>query len=161
MNPMLAEFFLWAYVVMLGVLTGGALFERLVLVSIWASSPPDSVRNWNSDPRNALDPPGRFFKFVTPPVMLLMLIMFYIGFKGADLFRCWLLGSASLVLVVIVSTLVYFAPNMEVLTLRRGEALDSETIVKKTRMWVALQYIRLLLLIAGWLAALQAFRLHG
>ena len=161
MNPMLADIFLWAYAVMLGILTGGALFERLVLVSVWDSSPPDSVRNWNSDPRNALDPPGKFFKFVTPPVMLLMLVMFYIGFKSDYPFRCWLLTSASLVLVVIVSTLTYFAPNMEALTLRHGEGLDSETIVRKTRLWVSLQYIRLFVLILGWLAALQAFRIHG
>ncbi len=155
------DILLWVYVIMLGILTGGALFERLVLVSVWASSPPDSVRNWNSDPRNALDPPRRFFKFVTPPIILLMFVMFYIAFKSENPFRCWLLTSAILTLTVIVSTLVYFAPNMHVLSLRRGEGLDSEAIVKKTRLWVALQYIRLLVLILGWISALQAFRLQG
>ena len=161
MHSILTDILLWAYVVMLGVLTGGALFERLVIVSVWASSPPDSVRNWNSDPRNALDPPRRFFKFVTPPIMLLTLIMFYVAFKSVDPFRCWLLASVILVLVVIISTLAYFATNMHALSLRRGEGLDSETIVKKTRLWVSLQYIRLTILILGWMAALQAFRIHG
>jgi hypothetical protein len=46
------------------------------------------------------------------------------------------------------------------LTERRGEGMDSETIRRKVRAWVAFQYLRLAILFLGWLAALHAFRLE-
>ena len=153
------EIVLWAYVVMVGILTGGALFERAVLVHVWSSDPPDSVRSWNANPKYALDPPRRFFMYVTLPVMILAPWNGIVAWRSTGPERFWLLVSAGLVVFVIATTIAYFAPVMIALTERRGEGMDSETIVRKVRMWVTLQYVRLALLFLGWLAALQALRL--
>jgi Domain of unknown function (DUF1772) len=155
----MSEILLWVYVVMVGVLMGGGLFERAVLVHVWSSDPPDSVRSWNPNPKYALDPPRRFFMYVTLPVMILTPWNAFYAWRSAGPMRFWLLLSAGLVMFVIIITVGYFAPVMISLTERKGEGMDSETIVRKVRTWVTLQYFRLGILLLGWLAALQAFRL--
>ena len=154
------EILLWVYVVMLGVLMGGALFERTVLVHVWSSNPPDSVRSWNPNPKYALDPPRRFFMYVTLPMMILTPWNAFYAWHGVGPAHSWLLLSTGLVAFVILITVGYFAPVMISLTERRGEGMDSETIGRKVRAWVTLQYFRLGILFVGWLAALYAFRLE-
>ena len=156
-----SEIVLWIYVVMVGILMGGALFERAVLVHVWASDPPDSVRSWNANPKYALDPPRRFFMYVTLPVMVLAPCNAYFAFTSDAPWHKWLLISTGLVFFVILITLVYFAPVMIALTEKRGEGMDSETIVKKVRTWVGLQYFRLGILFIGWLAAIQALKVYN
>ena len=156
----MSEILLWAFVVMVGILTGGGLFERAVLVHVWSSDPPDSVRSWNANPKYALDPPRRFFMYVTLPVMVLTPWNAFNAWRSDGPERFWLLLSTGLVVLVIAVTVGYFAPLMLALTERKGEGMDSDTIVRKVRAWVTLQYFRLGILFLGWRAAIQALRLQ-
>lgn len=155
-----SEIMLWAYVVALGVLTGGALFEFRVLVHVWSSAPPASVRAWNPDPSAALDPPKRFFVLVTPSLMLLTPANAWSAWGALGPARPWLLASTALTFAVIVVTLAYFAPTLHALTVRRGEGLSDDVIVRRASAWVRWQYLRLAALIAAWLTALAAFRVR-
>ncbi len=157
----MTEWFLWIYDIMCGLLLGGALFERLVLVSVWASAPPDSVRQWNNHPEYKLDPSGRFFKFVTLPLMLLTPINAWLAWRMGGSVGQWLLISTACVLVVIIATIAYFAPLIIILTYKNGAGLDDEAVRKKTAQWLGWQYLRLAVLAAGWIAGLKALQILG
>ena len=154
----LAQSLLWLYTLLVGTLFGGALFERLVLVSVWSSSPPESVREWNSHPRFKIDPSGRFFKFVTIPLMLLTPANAAVAWTSQAGWRDPLLLSTACLLVVIAATLAYFAPIIIALTYRHGEGMDEATIRRKVGAWVGWQYLRLALLLVGWVAAMRALQ---
>ncbi|MCA1625539.1 MAG: hypothetical protein LC768_14080 [Acidobacteria bacterium] len=39
----IAQIFLWLFVVTLGIMIGGGLYEQLVVMPLWQTAPPDSV----------------------------------------------------------------------------------------------------------------------
>jgi hypothetical protein len=148
---------LWLYVVLVSLVFGGALFERLVLVSAWSSAPPRSIRDWNLNPALKLDP-GRYFRFVTPPLMVLAPVMLYITWSTDGAARTVMLMSTGATIVALIATFAYYLPTLTHITMRQGEGLDDGQLVRKARRWVALQYVRLALVAFAWLTALCAFR---
>lgn len=150
---------LWMYVIFLSMLFGGALFERIVLVAVWSSDLPRSVRDWNGNPRLTIHPTA-FFRQVTPFLIVLTPLEVYFAWTSTGPERSTLLLSTVLLIAVLVATLAYFAPTLARLTLHGGEGMDDGQIVRTARRWVALQYVRLGAVAVAWLASLEALRLY-
>src|SRR5688572_5053125 len=55
------QLFLWLFVISAGVVTGGSIYEMLVVWPLWAGSPPESVMLWKQGPIQ-----GVFFARATP-----------------------------------------------------------------------------------------------
>ena len=72
--------------------------------------------------------------------------------------RHWWLGAALAALADRVLTFFYFVPTM--LKLMREEGLAESQATAVALQWAKLNYVRLAIVLAAWLAALKAFSLR-
>src|SRR5437899_6316649 len=101
----LARIVLWLFVINLGIVFGAGLYEARIVVPLWASSPPESLR-WPDSGR-------KFWAFVTTiPHTLLSLANLVIAWHAQSPRREWWLAAAVVILVERISTFSYFIPTM-------------------------------------------------
>jgi hypothetical protein len=149
-----AKALLWLFVLFLGIAYGAGIYEKRIAVPRWFSSSQGSGPHWNADAARADDTGRRFWVFVTtvPPTLLTFgnLILVW---RSQDPLRGWWLTASVLALGDRIFTFVYFIPTM----LRLMRAEDSPESVATARQWAHLNYVRLTIALAAWLAALKAF----
>ena len=150
-----AQILLWCFVIALGVLIGGAVYETLVITPLWAGSPPESVRGWNADPRYAILP-VKFWGIFTPLVTLLALLALISGWRTTPARRRWLLAAALCFGASVLSTALFFVPTIVELLAQKGAGLSAAEITSKAQQWVAFNWLRLAAVAAAWLASLRA-----
>src|SRR2546425_7494290 len=92
---------LWLFVINLGIVCGAGLYEARIVVPLWASAPPESLRSPDSG--------RRFWAFVTTvPLTLLTLGNLVVGLATHGPRRRWLLAAVSLILIERALTFSYF-----------------------------------------------------
>ena len=147
MSAAIATALLWLFVTNLGIAVGAGLYENRVVVPLWASAPPQSLRS----PDSGL----RFWAFATTgPLTLLTLANLVSAWLSEGPARGWWLLAGSAVLAERVGTFGYFIPTM--LRLQRDTALPPAAARANLMRWVRLGYLRILLCFAGWIAAMKA-----
>ena len=145
---------LWLLVVALGIQTGAGLFETRVLVPLWAKSPPESVLAYNATAIKA-DSGHRLWIFLTPATGLISLLNLAAAWHAAEPQRTWWLASAGTAVLIIVVTFAYFVPVL--LRLPQAANVPPASLTRTVRLWVVLNWLRFVVLILAWLAALKAF----
>jgi hypothetical protein len=145
---------LWLLVIALGIQTGAGLFESRVLVPLWASSPPGSVRAYNETVIKA-DSGRRFWIFLTPITGLISLLNVFAAWLAAEPQRTWWLISSITAVFLIAITFAYFVPVL--MRLPKASTIQPDALTRMVRLWVRLNWIRFILLVMAWLAALKAF----
>jgi hypothetical protein len=65
------------------------------------------------------------------------------------------LFGAAAVVVVVAATFIYFVP--EVVAFAAGSEVAGASIESRVRLWVALNWVRAVVLVAAWLSLLRAF----
>lgn len=150
----LASLMLWALVIALGIQTGAGLFETRVLIPLWSSSPPESVVTYHAQ---ALRPDSgrRFWIFLTPLVGLISALNLIVAWQSEGPRRAWWLLGAGASTAVIIVTFTYFVPVL--LRLLRAGEMPATEVAGMVRWWVRLNWLRAVVLMAAWLAALKAF----
>ena len=147
---------LWLFVIFLGITFGAGLYEKRIVVSRWLRSSEDSGRHWNAEAARQDDTGRRFWAFVTTvPLTLITLASLIFAWRTPGPVRGWWLAAGILALGDRAFTFSYFIPTM--IGLMR--AADSTVSVKKATRWANLCYVRLALVLAAWLTALNAFSL--
>jgi Domain of unknown function (DUF1772) len=159
-NPTMADpiarGLLWLFVIFLGITFGAGIYEGRIVVPRWLSSSEDSGLHWNADAARRDDTGRRFWGFVTTlPLTLLTVASLVVAWRAPGPLRNWWLAGAILALVDRVFTFSYFIPTM----IRLMRAPDSSESVRKAIQWANLNYVRLAIALAAWLAALNAFSL--
>jgi hypothetical protein len=156
----IARIFLWLFVIALGIELGAGLYETLVVVPLWAAAPPDSViayyRHNAANPQFALNAGGRFWIFATPLVGLTAIAALLSGLKTRPEHRKWRIAGAVLALLVVVSTFAWFVPNIIKLMSEAVMQMSADEVASLTNWWVRLNWVRAVLYLAAWLAALRA-----
>ena len=148
----LATILLWLFVLNLGVAFGAGLYEHRVVVGRWLTSSRESGTHWNADAARRDDTGRRFWAFVTTvPLTLLTLANLFAAWRGA--LYDWWLAAALAALVERVFTFWYFIPTM----VRLMRSPDSPASVAVAIRWRNLNYLRHAIILAAWLASLQAF----
>lgn len=148
-----SEVLLWLFVIDLGIVFGAGVYEARVVLPLWASAPPASLRSPDSG--------RRFWAFVsTVPLTLLTLANLAAAWQVRGPSRAWWLAAVLIVLAERASTFGYFIPTM--LRLQRE---SSETLARSAfARWTRLNLFRNLLTLLAWVAALEALSLaaiHG
>ena len=152
---------LWLFVIVCGFELGGAMYEIRVMIPRWAAAPPQSV--WDLYHVEQMYPQfatngARFFLIFTPALGLLSLLTLGACFATRGLHRNPLLAATALVIAIVVTTFVYYVPNL--IAIRSGApGLSGPEIVRLVRTWTALNWLRLVLLVLAWLCALRALTL--
>jgi hypothetical protein len=149
LQQILPEILLWLFVVNLGIALGAGLYEMRVVVPLWASNPPVSIGH----PDSGL----RFWVFVsTGPLTILCLANLFYAWQALGPRHNWWLVAAILELVSRLMTFGYFIPT--VIRLQRSQAPAAEVRAKFSQ-WITLNYVRVILTLAAWLAALKTLTL--
>lgn len=147
---------LWLFVIFLGITFGAGIYEERITVPRWLSSSESSGRRWNADAARRDDTGRRFWALVTTvPLTLLTLASLIVAWRAPGSLRSWWLTAAFFALGDRIFTFFYFIPTM----IRLLRATDSSESVIKARQWANLNYGRLAIVLAAWLAALKAFSL--
>lgn len=150
MTSSIAEALLWLFVINLGTVFGAGIYEARIVVPLWASSPPGSLRSPDSG--------RRFWAFVTTvPLSLLTLGNLLAAWQAPAPRRGWWLAAVALILVERGLTFGYFIPTM--LRLQRTTTLPEPIIRAKLSHWTRWNYVRSALTLAAWLAALRVLSL--
>ena len=145
---------LWALVLVAGVLSGGAIYETVVLNPLWAGAPPTSVTSW---PHGAIQ--AKFFQVATPTWALLSVAAFAASYAMPGPARAWARVAGVIGALVMVWTIVYFVPRVVATEGNRGAGLSPQEITRLTLEFVRWGYLRTALLIAAWIMAIRALLL--
>jgi hypothetical protein len=147
---------LWLFVMNLGIAFGAGLYEHRIVVSTWISSSRESGAHWNAEAVRRDDTGRRFWAFVTTvPLTLLTLAHLFAAWLASGAVRGWWLAAGLAALADRAFTFSYFIPTMVGLM----RATDSPAAVAVATQWWNLNYLRLAIVLAAWLAALRTFAL--
>lgn len=151
----IAQISLWLAVIGLSVWVGGTLYQMLVIVPMWNSSPPESVRafflgtGYNETIWNFFGPP--FMIARNAPLLSALLFAWHLPQH-----RKWLLLAALCMAFGVVFTLAYIYPINEALFAQAGGNRSSEEIQAMARQWVIADRVRFGVGCVGFLASLRA-----
>ena len=146
---------LWLFVVNLGTVFGAGVYEHRVVVSRWTSRSSESGGpHWNGEAARQDDTGRRFWAFVsTIPLTLLTVANLVLAWQASGALRAWWLSAALLALADRVFTFSYFIPAM----LGLMAAPDSPEAAASASLWANLNHVRHAIVLAAWLASLNAF----
>ncbi|MBI1760911.1 MAG: DUF1772 domain-containing protein [Acidobacteria bacterium] len=147
---------IWSFVLSAGLLTGGSIFEGLVLTPLWAHALPESVRQW---PYGTVQ--SKFFAFATPLYGLFSLVLLLVSRWLPQKQRTWALVAGLCGLIVIVATFTFFFPILQQTEGARGAGLSDEEIVRLVNQFKTWHWGRWALLSGSWLAGLRALSLSA
>jgi hypothetical protein len=138
---------LWLFVLNLGVVFGAGIYEARISVPRWIGHVDEALRD---------DTGRRFWAFVTTvPLTLLTLGNLWAAWRSSGAIRMWWLAAALAALGDRIFTFGYFIPRMAGL-LRSADSPEARATMTQ---WANLNYVRLLLVLVAWVAALQTFAL--
>lgn len=141
-----SEVLLWLFVLNLGIVAGAGLYEARVVVPLWASAPPESLRSPDSG--------RRFWAIATTGALtLLCLANLVAAWLDEGPHRRWWLSAAIVIAVERLWTFSYFIPTL--LRLQRS-SLPQETVRRAFERWSGYNWLRNALTLVGWVLALQA-----
>jgi hypothetical protein len=156
MTNSLGSALLWLFVINLGVACGAGLYEHRVVVPRWIDTSAESPAHWNAEAAREDDPGRRFWVFVTTvPLTLLTIANLFAAWQASGPLRVWWLMAAVAAVADRAFTFAYFIPTM----IRLMRAADSVDAVATAIQWAHLNYVRLAIGAAAWLASLRAFAL--
>lgn len=149
----LSHWLLFGLVMGLGLQIGAGLYEARVVVPLWVHEAPESTIEFFNPPMR-IDAGRHFWMLVTPPVGVLSFANLYFAWENpADTLQLWMFASVASCTVFVV-TMVYFVPTL--MSFATGAQMDQKQLAFKARLWAALNWARSLVLLAAWIAALQA-----
>ena len=148
MPPSVTAGLLWLFVIDHGIAFGAGLYESRMIVAPWI----EALRC--GEDAHMPDSGRKFWAFVTTmPLTLLTLASLVAAWHVPGPRGTWWLVAAVITLVERIMTFAYFIPAM--LRLQRGQIAPASRVQAAT-LWMTLNYVRLALSLAAWIAALRA-----
>jgi hypothetical protein len=152
----LLRFFLWWAVIGFALWFGGTWFHMVVVVPLWSSSPPESVRAFFG----GTDFNRTIWNFFGPPWMVvrnLPLILALITAWPLRVQRRLLLVAVACMTFGVLYTLFYIYPINNVLMTQAGGAGSDEQIREMVRQWIFADRLRFIVGIFGFVCLLRVF----
>lgn len=148
---------LWLSVIVQSTWVGGTLYQMLVIVPMWSTSPPESVYAFfEGTPYNQL-----IWNFFGPPLMaarMLPVVAALVAGWHRPRHRTALLVAIVCRAFAVIFTLVYIYPINAVLFEQAGRGLTPDEIHTMVGQWVMADRIRFAIGVIGFVAILWAFR---
>lgn len=138
-----AEIWLCITTLLYFLMNGAQIFETLIFVPKWASSPPDTFKLLQDGKGTSL----KFFWIILHSLHELAFILAIIFCWKIDPVRNWLLALFIIHAAVRVWTLTFFAPNIIQFQGLASSSSISEEIVSRISLWKTLNYIRVVIYI--------------
>ncbi len=158
MSKIITKILLWLFVINLGIAFGAGLFEARIVFPEWLVYSPESGYRWDAEAARRSDTGLRFWVFVTSiPLTLLTLASLAAAWRSQGAVRRWWLTAAGFSMADRIFTFVYFIPTM--VNLMTNETLSQTEAVATAMQWEKLNFVRHVIMLAAWLAALKTFSL--
>lgn len=152
------EILLWLFIINLGIAFGAGLYETRIILPQWFIKNPESGYSVNVTAMNETDTGRKFWGFVTTmPLTLLTIANLVMAFRSDAPAHDWWLMSSVIVLIERIGTFAFFIPIA--IKLMRADTLPPAKVSSLVTVWTRLNYIRNLLTIIAWLAALKTLTL--
>ncbi|HTJ48111.1 MAG TPA: DUF1772 domain-containing protein [Cyclobacteriaceae bacterium] len=148
----------WWAVIGFGLWVGGTLFSMLVIVPLWSSSPPESVRsfflgtNFNNTVLNFFGPQWMVVR--AAPLFI------YTALSWRNKKKWWLIISSMSMIIIIIFTLVYIYPINEALMTQAGGTYSRDEVCIMVYDWVFADRVRFFIGTIGYLCLLRAFQIN-
>lgn len=140
---------------------GAKLFDLLVVAGAWSAAPPESLKLMPYGPQYPINP-GHFFMPTSIVILVSSLGALIAGWNVSPGYRVWLLSSAAFFIALFVFTAIVFWPLNGALY-RAGSAaagaMSQADVVQLARRWLALDWLRVALIAAGFICAIRAISL--
>ena len=157
----IARIVMWLFVIVLGLEIGAGLYETLVVLPTWTTSPPDSVIAFyqlnTANPEFALHAGPKFWMMFTPSVGIMSLALLATSLWTRGAHRKWRLVAGLLALVVVGATFAWFVPNIIKLNSDAVLTMPREDVASLTHAWVNANWVRVVVYLSAWFAGLKAF----
>jgi hypothetical protein len=148
---------LWYSIFAWGTWFGGTLYQMLVIVPMWSSSPPESVyafflgTEYNRTIFHFFGPPFMAARVI--PVVVALMLAWHLPRHRTPL------GIAALCLVAtLVFTLTYIYPINAILFEQAGGDRSATEIAEMVRTWIWADRLRFAVGVVAFVAILRAFR---
>lgn len=160
MSRTIAKLSLWLFVINLGIAFGAGLYESRIDVPQWLGSLPGGEYQWNAEAARQANTGLRFWAYVTTvPLTLLSIANLIAAWRATGTLRRWWLTASVAALLDRTFTFSYFIPTMY--KLMTDESLPMPQATALALQWVTLNYLRHLIVLVAWLAALKALSLSN
>jgi len=138
-----AETWLFITTLIYFLMNGAQIFETVVIVPKWTTSPPESFQLFKG--KYGLD--FKPFWIVLHSIHELTFILTIVFCWKLEI-RNWLLILFAIHFAVRIWTLIYFAPNIIEFQKIANTTNEASTLVSKTALWRQLNYLRVSIFIA-------------
>lgn len=156
MRKQIAAFLLTASIVAWGIWCGGQVFNELMVVPKWSSSPPETIKAYNEIPRKGGAP---FFVLFNPLFVILAIASAIFAWKSARRSRKWLALSVIVALAVFASLMLYLVPLVgSTQAHAMAGDLPAAEIIARIEQWKFGNRIRLLIELCGFIFSIIALR---
>ena len=139
------------------------LYETIVVVPMWAGSPPDSLvayyQHKVANPEMTENAGGKFWIFATPTLGLLSIAVLLTNRRAYPAQRRMRAVGGGLALMVVAFTFAWFVPNIMLLQSAEVLTMKPEQAASLSNWWFWLNWARVVLYAAAWLSALRALTL--
>jgi hypothetical protein len=153
-RPTVTRTILWLFLLSALILTGGGLFEHMVITPLWAGSPPESVTAW---PYGGIQ--RRFFIIFSPSYYLCSLALVIASWWMPRRQRRWALVAGLSGIATMFATFLFFIPILQKTQVTRGAGLSGDEITALVNRFKTWNWGRWVVIIGGWVAALRALTL--
>jgi hypothetical protein len=152
------EILLLLFIINLGTAFGAGIYETRIVLPLWFSKSAESGYGVNIEAMNKIETGRKFWGFVTTlPLTLLTLANLVAAWQSQGAKHDWWMAAALITLIERIGTFSFFIPTA--IKLQRADKLPSSAIHSSVSLWIRLNYIRTVLTLIAWIAALRAFSL--
>jgi hypothetical protein len=141
--------------VMVGIMFGASVYQRIALIPEWGGALPESVVSYFRDPHagQAID---RFWTLVTAPTAIAIVLTLIVNWPFIAR-RRWIARGAILFFLMLAWTVAYFIPRGVIpLMVRGGEGLTPAAITQMARAWIFWDWFRMAGTLASYLCFVRA-----
>ena len=155
----IGEALLWMALLLVGIIIGASVYQRISLIPEWGGALPDSVVTYFRG-TNAGASIGRFWANVLPPTALFVLAATAFNWPERAR-RRWLGVGALLFFAMLAWTEVYFVPKGVIpLMVHAGAGLSGDEITAIAKAWIFWDWFRMAGTVAAYLALLRALTIR-
>jgi hypothetical protein len=139
-----------------GIEIGARIYEMRVLVPLWASAPPGTVRAYAAV-RSAYAsyvpyPDEQFWSITTPALLFVSLVVFFLGFVSTDKTRLLRIVASGLIFLLLLASYIFFTPTFARLNDR---SVPYDEVTRLVQLWVSFNWGRIALLLAAWFVSIR------
>lgn len=155
----LGETILWIALLLVSVVIGASVYQRISLIPEWGGALPDSLISYFRGTHAAASI-GRFWVSVLPPAALVMMLALATNWRASQR-RKWVAAGAALFFAMLIWTELYFVPKGVIpLMAHAGEGMSGEAITASANAWIFWDWFRMAGTLAAYLCLLTAISIR-